>query len=258
MGNLLGRGRVARGDPGPGFVVLGLPLLLVALVCAACADDDDDPVTDLPSSPTSAGSTEPTEADAALRPCVEDRHMVAFDILGLLTVENVEALGPWVSDNIGPTPRPGSVALVQAYRERGYEILYVNTIPDGVFPGRSVSEVMTEWLQANGYPAGEGAQVWVWDGQEGPSGQIWIAITDELLRLAGEGVSVDAAYTENVDKAYAYASGGVPEERNFTLTPVQPFQEGAPTSAPTTVVPNDDLEAHAAAVQQLPPVCQVG
>lgn len=233
-----------------GLIALGSPLLLNV---AACSGDDSSVADDLTGPP----STEPA-TQTGLRPCADDRHMVVFDVIGFLTVENIEVLGTWNAQTSSePTPRPGSVELVQTYREKGYEILYVTTIPPGHFGTPTVEEVVTGWLQASGYPVDEAARVWAWAGQR-PNSPTWTGITDELVRLSGEGVSVDAGYTENSDKTWAFATSGIPEDRNFTLTPVAGIGEGVPTSAPTTLIPNDDLVAHRATVAQLPPICQAG
>lgn len=230
-------------------MAVGLPLLLASAGCAGNVGADVDTTT-------TASTAPPDEADP--RPCAEDRHLVVFDFVGLLTVENIEVFGPWITGEGEPTPRPGSLELVQAYRDRGYEILYLHTIPPDIFPDRSVVEVLDEWLRGHGYPVDERARIWDWDGVTSPEGQTWVAVTDELLRLAGDGVSVDAAYSENPDRSYAFATGGVPVERNFTISPLLAPSDGAPTSAPTTPIPNDDLRAHLATVEPLPPVCAVG
>ncbi len=253
MGNMLGE---MPASAGRSVRMHALALWSLGLIVAACGGDDT-PRADPPISTTTA-SSEPAAAAPALLPCAEDRHMVAVDILGLLTVENVEVLGPWIDGATEPTPRSGAPEVFRAYRERGYELLYITTIPPNAFRDRSVEETATEWLTDNGFPSGPGTQIWVWDGVSRPDGQTWISITDEMLALAAEGVAIDAAYSENYDKTYAFAAGGVSPERNFSITPVESPGEAGPTSAPTSWIPNDDLVAHAAAVQQLPPVCQVG
>jgi len=253
MGNLLGKVLLGRGRAnGLRVAALAVPLVLMATACGG--DGDGSLAEDLPTTASSVSETE-----TGMLPCAEDRHLVAFDIIGFLTQENFEVLGTWnANSNIPPTARAGSIELVQAYRQQGYEILYVTTIPVGQFGEPTVEEVVTEWLQVTGYPVDGGSHVWVWDGEGRADRQTWVGIADELLRFAGEGVSIDASYTENTDKAYAFGTGGVPVDRNFTLTPIEGLGEETPSSAPTTLIPNDDLMAHAATITQLPPVCEVG
>jgi hypothetical protein len=248
MGNLLGEMRPLHGRSAR---LRALALWSLPLVIVACGGDDGDSLADTPTT----ASTE-AAAETGLQPCAEDRHLVAVDIIGLLTVENVEIVGPWVDNGIEPTPRPGAVEVMQAYRERGYEVRYITSVAPNV-PGREqVEGVAMAWLQRHGFPTA-GLRLWVWEGVQREDGRTWIAMADELLRLAAYGVSVDAAYSENPDKLYAFITGGVPQERNFSITPVEGLGDAAPNVTPTTPIPNDDLVAHAATVRELPPVCQV-
>ncbi|HEY3140822.1 MAG TPA: hypothetical protein VGJ86_06815 [Acidimicrobiales bacterium] len=249
MGNLLGSNPVARRRPVLlGLVALWTPLLAVA----ACGGDDKSDNF----AQTEATST--TETTTGLLPCDQDRHMVAFDVIGFLTQENVELVGPWVDTGTTPTPRAGTVELANAYRERGYEILYLTTLEASMdLHGQPVGDAMSQWLVDSGYPMGEGiGQLWVWDGTRTDDGQTWVSITDELLRLAGEGVTMDAGYSENADKIYAMATGGVAAEHLYSLTS-PPAVAGAPSSAPSVPIPGDDVVAHLATIQALSPVCQV-
>lgn len=249
MGNLLGRKSPRRGRAMVGLMIAGSPLLMALAACGG--DGDDASIADLPSVDTGEEETE-----TGLLPCAEDRHLVAFDIIGFLTQGNLEVLTPW-QEGTPPAPRAGSAELVQAHRQKGFEVLYITTIPPDFFGERTVQEAVDEWLGANGFPLGAGTHFWAWDGVDRPDNQTWVTITDELLRFASEGFSIDRSYTENTDKAYAFATGGVPPEGNYTLSPVEGLHE-SPTSAPTTLIPNDNLLDHAATVQQLAPVCQIG
>ena len=217
MGNLLGSNPVARCRPVlVGLVALWTPLLGIA----ACGGDDKSDNF----AQTDATST--TETTTGLLPCAEDRHMVVFDVIGFLTQENVELVGPWVDNGMD-------------------------------LHGQPVGDAMSQWLVDSGYPMGEHiGQLWVWDGTRTDAGQTWVSITDELLRLAGEGVTMDAGFSENADKLYAMATGGVAAEHLYALTP-PPAVAGAPSSAPSTLIPNDDVVAFLAGFQAVPPVCQV-
>jgi hypothetical protein len=234
------------------------PVALVSallFVLVACSHDDDESRAGDPggtSSTESAAQTTP-----ALRPCSEDRHVVVFDFMGVLIEGNLEVFLPWIADGTVPATRPGARELVQAYRERGYEILYLApTGPLDMFTGGNIQDVLTQWLQANGYPLDDSTHVWVWSGRAGPEDQKWITITDELIRLANEAAIVDFGYTQDVDKALAMASGGTPPDGLFSLTPLEEM-EPTHASPPTSLIPGDDLVAHLDTVQQLPPVCQV-
>lgn len=252
MGRLLGSQQVGRGRPA---VVRSIALLspIVLLALAACGGDDSPGDT----SSADAGETTTTTVAGPL-PCAEDRHLAAFDVIGFLTEENVELVGPWVNDGQGPTPRAGTVEVAQTLRQQGYELLYITTLPpDVVLDGLPVGDAIVQWLQASGYPFDAGTHVWVWDGLEGTSP--WISITDELLRFNAEGVSIDVGFSENMDKLYAMSTGGVPAERLYALNVPEAAQsENSPSSAPTTTIPNNDVLGLVPSIQQFGPACQVG
>ncbi len=208
-------------------------LLPLALGLAGCGGADSPEVAAPP--PTT------------LAPCSTDRHVVVFDYFGTISMDDDDLLD-WIAAPASPPPaRPGVADVAAAYRSRGYEVLYITTAPTFLEIGeRPVGDRIAEWLTDAGFPMGEGVVMWVWDGNETPMR----GISAELERLVGEGASVDAAYTDNEDKAFAFKSA-VPSERVFTLG------TGASTTG-TSPVPGDDMVAHVAEVELLDQVCQTG
>jgi hypothetical protein len=205
----------------------------IALAAAACAGDDgsDDMVA----------STASTQAS-----CADDRHVVAFDYFGLVTMAD-DNLGAWLADPAGavPPPREGVVEVANAYRAAGYEILYLTTAPMEIMVADTpISVAISDWLVSNGFPLGDGASLWVWDGSHTPMR----GIANEFDRLVGEGATIDAAYTDNEDKAFAFKTA-VPSDHVFTL---------GTGSAATGVSPvaNDDMLAHATEIEALEPICR--
>jgi hypothetical protein len=228
-------------------VALSLGVGLLAAACGGDGGDQSAPAATGPQRAVTEGSTPST----VLRPCAEERHVVAFDFAGMLTAAQADWTN-WIQGVGEPEPRPGGVEVIEAYRARGYEILYITTSPPNVLIDDLPVPVAVEgWLQRHGYPLGEGTQVLGYTGNNPEPNAPVLSITDELLRLAGEGVHRDAGYTENADKAYAYASGGIDPARIFMLGE----EAGV---AGTQVIADDDLVAHAASLQELPPVCDVG
>lgn len=205
--------------------------LLAALGATACGGDD--------------ASTASTTAPTTLPPCTGLRHVVAFDFFGTITGAD-DDLGAWLETvEDPPEARPGAAAVVSAYRALGYEILYVTTTPPSVQVGdAAIGDAIAGWLDANGFPWGDGTHLWVWDGNHTPMS----GLGDEMKRLTDEGASVDAAYTDNQDKAFAFKTS-VPSESVFTIGPE------VLTSGSTPVT---DLQAHAAEVEASPPVCRPG
>jgi hypothetical protein len=256
MGNLLGSKRAAsRRSALAGLIAA--PILLSIVSCGGGGDDESDN----PFVKTDENAAETTET-TELQPCSENRHLVVFDIIGLLTLGDYAAITRWNEEGVYPDARPGSAETAQAYRQRGYEVLYVTTLPsDSIVDGMPAADAMAAWLTAKGFPMeAEITRVWTMDATAG--GRSWSNISNELLRLSGEGVSIDAGYTENSDKAYGLATGGVPTEGLFTLAslPVEGRREqdtpDYPVGPPSTPIANDDFVTHAAEVAQQPPVCQ--
>ncbi len=208
-----------------------LAVVVATLGTTTCGGDD-----------TSSAST---SAPTTLPPCALSRHIVAFDVFGTVTASD-DDLAAWLETvDDPPDVRPGADAVVSAYRALGYEILYVTTTPPSVHVGDTpIGEAIAGWLDANGFPQGEGTHLWGWDGNHTPM----IGIGDELERLHDEGASIDAAYTDNQDKAFAFKTS-VPSESVYTIGP-EVLTSG---STPLT-----DLQAHAAQVEASSPVCQPG
>jgi hypothetical protein len=225
-----------------------LPALLAStlLVSACGGSGDNDP-------PAAAGAPEEVaQQDTGPPPCREARFVVAFDVAGFLNTDQ-DSWIDWINDpEAEPDVRPGAPELTHAYRAKGYEVLYITTVPPNVLIGGAPAPVAVEgWIERHGFAADEGTRVYGYTGTSDQPNAPVASITDELIRLAGQNVTSYAGYTENDDKAYAFASGGVPQERIYTISP------NAGVSG-TTAIPNDDLLAHRATIDALPPVCTPG
>jgi hypothetical protein len=215
-----------------GGVVAVLVLGAVAILALVADNGDETPAT-----------------STTVPPCAQERHLVAFDIHGTVTTDEA-ALGSWLTDpSDEPEPRPGAAEVVAAYRERGYEILYTTGTPtNAMLGGEPAADALTGWLARHQFPTGEGTGLHTWD----VAGDESVELTDELLRLQGEGVSADAGYTNNDEDVHAYTLGGVPPERVFTLGTEAAEELGS------SAIPADDLLAHLATVQALPKICESG
>jgi hypothetical protein len=226
-----------------------LPALLAGtLLVGACGGGSGD--NELPAA---AGTPqETTPEDAGPPPCSEARFVVAFDVAGFLNTDQ-DSWIDWINDpEAEPEVRTGAPELTLSYRAKGYEVLYITTAPPNVMIGGApVPEAVQGWLQRNGFAVDPGTRVYGYTGTSDQPTAPVASITDELIRLAGQNVTSYAGYTENDDKAYAFASGGVPQERIYTVSP------NAGVSG-TTAIPNDDLVAHRATIDALPPVCTPG
>jgi hypothetical protein len=219
-------------------VAIGLlPLALGVTGCSGTSGTAGDEVAE------TAESTATTVPP--LLSCAESRHMVVFDFFGFLSV-NDEDLRQWLDDPTDPPDvRPGAPETATAYRTLGYEIAYLTTVPVNMTIGEEpIDDAIRAWLAQHGFPSGDGTTILTWE-----SGDAIIGITNQLLRFAGQDVSVDAGYSDNEDKAYAIITGGVPADHMFTIG------SGSGTQG-SRAIPEDDVQAHALRVQDLPKVCE--
>ena len=167
--------------------------------------------------------------------------MVVFDTSGTITSTKEEVL-EWLRDpSDEPTPRANAPALVAAYYERGYEVLYVTGLPGTNMIGDElVPEAMMGWIERNGFPV-EGTRV-----ETSHTPDPYTELSNDLLALAAEGVVLDAGYTDNTDDVQAFGVGGVKE--------VYLLGEQS-AGAASTSVPGDDLGPKAAEIRAMPPIC---
>ena len=193
-----------------------------------------------------AQTAETTEAPSSgLPPCAEARHIVVFDFFGFLSASDQD-LRQWLDDPTdAPDVRPGTVETASAFRSLGYEIAYLTTVPVNMTIGDvPIDDAIRTWLAQHGFPSGPGTTIMTWE-----AGDAIIGITNQLLRFAGEDVSVDFGYTDNQDKAYAIITGGVPAENMYTIG------SGAGTEG-SVAIPEDDVIAHSHAVADFEKVCE--
>ena len=223
-------------------VVLGVG----TLACGDGGGDDDAPFA-------TAGAT--TTGDTGLPSCRDVNRAVVFVVFGGATSGADGEATRWVNDpDAEPAARPAAAAVASAYREVGYEIVYVALLPSETLIGdRPVVDAVTVWLGLNSFPVGEGARVWAppGDGSGDPS----VALIEELARLGAAGVEVDAGYAGNQETVFPLAAGGVPRDRVFMVgaTGGEVTSDSGISSTPLS---DEDLSAHVAEVQALGQICE--
>ena len=217
-----------------------------ALACGDGGGDDEAPFA-------TSGAT--TTDDASLPSCREVNRAVVFVVFGGATSGADGEDTEWVNDpDAEPAARPRAAAVASAYRELGYEIVYVALLPSETLIGdRPVVDAVTVWLGLNSFPVGEGAQVWAppGDGSGDPS----VALIEELARLGAAGVEVDAGYAGDQETVFPLAAGGVPRDRVFMVgaTGGELASDREISSIPLR---DEDLPAHVAEVQAIEPICE--
>lgn len=217
----------------------------LALVVGACGGGAEVTSADPPT--TAAPSTTDDEADGLL-PCSQDRHAVIVDLDGTVTSDTGQ-YGRWMADpDYDPELRPGAPELMRAWRERGYEIVYLaGRLSSSTIGGTPIEDATLAWLEAHDVPADEGTHLRFWDNE---SMAIDHYKTQTLLDLRTEGVSVEYGYTDAELDITAYRAGGLAPERIFTRDPV------AGDQGTTAVVEPTWLGHLADTVDPLPPVCE--
>jgi hypothetical protein len=221
----------------------------VGLGLLACGDGSDGEAVPLETSTTQA------TADTGLPSCRDVDRTVVFSVFGAATVgapgEDLVWLG---NPEAAPTARPNAAAIVSTYRDAGYQLLYVATLPsDARIGDQPVVDAITVWLGLNGFPVGEGARVWAPEGDG--SADLSVALIEELARIRAAGTAIDAGYAGDPDIVFPLVSGGVPPDRVYAMG-------GAAGAVPpntqvsSTPLPDDGLAAHVAAVAALDPICE--
>jgi hypothetical protein len=215
-----------------------MTLAVVTLLAATGCSKGDDDSASIDTVAPSTSQRAPGPITPA--PCKENRHYAVFDVNGTLTMSDQQA-ARWLTDPAAePDVRPGAADLVTAYRQDGYEIMYVTSLPaTTIIAGQPVADAYKGWLERHGFPV-DGPPVNTTTTDK-PS-----ELSGELVALAGQGAKVDVGYTNKQDKVEAFETGGV--AKVFTLGI-------APGTAGTTAVPGDNLVAKVGEVKAEPKIC---
>jgi len=241
---------VARSDgrAGGGWVatLTAAAALSVAAACGAGAGDASGAAGG-PGEPPD--TTEPAATSTGPQECALDRHGIVIDIDGTLTPDAVGELARWLRDPAyDPLVRPGAVDLLNAWRARGYEIVYLTARPQSLKIGDvPIADATATWLESHGFPTGEGTHTYMWDNVAVP--QVERHKAQALIDLAGGGLSVDYAYTGSPLDVDAYRTAGIAADHIFTI--------GDATNEPGTVVVRESgwLAHQVSTVDPLPKVC---
>lgn len=219
----------------------------LSLVAAACGDDGGDEDTVAGGSSTSSSSTEPGDE---LPSCDTVDRTVVFGIFGTVTDGDGDGeVVRWLEDSAAePAARPGAADVVHAYRDLGYDILYVTDEPATHTIGdQPLVEAVTVWLGDNRFPIGNDVtDVWAWDG-EGDDAST--ALIEDLALMNTSGVDIDAGYASDPDVVFPLSTAGIPGGAFYTVG-------DAASDETTTSLPDADMSAHLPEVEGLDPVCE--
>lgn len=217
--------------------LVGIAFAAATLAASACSKDDGGGGTIGTSDPPGTTGLAATTLPA----CADEQHVAIFDIFGTLTPAAEDVID-WLNDpDAVPEARPYAASVVEGYRQRGYQILYYTGLNVNSEIGRlPVPDAVMGWLTSHDFPT-EGARL-----ETSSTNDPRAELGNDLTTLGGSGVKIDVAYTDNIEDLDVYILGGA----------TQVYKLG-PDSDPTrsTVVPNDDLNAHMTVVEAVPPIC---
>jgi hypothetical protein len=221
------------------------------LVTTACSDSGDG---ESASTQNAARSTAPVDVEPSstdLPACDDAPHAAVFDLSSLST--GTQEIGNWLADiNYDMVVRPGAVELVNAFRVRGYRIIYLTALASNstIGPqGAALSAEIARWQQRHGFPTGDGTHLIMWDQVNFADANTYRI--DAMVRLSLDGVALDFGYTDDENDVLAFRNAGMPVERIFTV-------QGSAGTPGTAGVRQQDWIAHKAqVVDPLPPICQL-
>lgn len=235
-----------RGALGSMAVVIGVGLGLVA--CGGGSGGDGEAA---PLQTSVADST----GDTGLPSCRDLHRNVVFSVFGAATTGERGEATTWMNDpDAAPEARSEVAALANAYRDVGYEVMYVMLLPSETLIGdQPIVDAVTVWLGLNDFPVGEGMRVWAPDGEG--AGDPSVALIEELARMGAAGADFDAGYAGDQEAVFPLAAGGIPGDRVF-LVGATDGEVSSGTETTSTPLPDDALAAHVTQVQGLEPICE--
>jgi hypothetical protein len=196
-----------------------------------------------------------TTGDTALPSCRDVQRAVVFSVFGAATTGEGGEATTWMDDpEAMPEARPGVAELATAYRDIGYQVMYVTLLPSETLVGdQPMVDAVTVWLGLNGFPVGEGARVWAPEGEG--AGDPSVALIEELARMGATGADFEAGYAGDQEMVFPLAAGGVPGDKVFMLGATG-GDEPSDSETTATPLPDGDLVAHVTEVQALEPICE--
>lgn len=239
-----GGGRSGDGRRACLTVAVLATLLALAPACGNGGGGDGSETTAGPPPETSAGGSEP----AATTPCEDGRPAVVIDVFMLMP--GIDQLSQWLADPAyDPVVVAGGPEMLQGYRQRGYDVVYLSALPVDMRVGpQPIAEAIEGWLGSHGFPTGAGTHLRVsWDGELIERALLYK--TEVLVELAGSGVSPHYGYANSEDDVLALLNGGIPAERIFTIAPAAGFRDTSP------VADADWTEHRRTVVERLGPAC---
>lgn len=260
-------------------------LALLALTLLGCPSDDtepatsDDPTAGSSGAPTTGtpttgsgsstaggGSTSSGAADtsgsggssdttAASGLCIDEFPAIVTDIDETLTLSDDEFAMQLLDGNYDPIEREGGAAMVNAYADLGYRVLYL-TARSETFTTEVTNETAREatarWLEEHGYPTDEATTTLVLAPQLFVGNATRAYKAEALQELQGEGWRFDYAYGNALTDIGGYEDAGIPKDVTFIIG------EEAGAEGTVAIEEEDWLAHNTAHLPTVPEACEEG
>jgi hypothetical protein len=157
----------------------------------ADTDADSDADTD---ADTDADSDADTDADTE----VACTRLIVTDIDETLTTDDLEFIYQIANPSHDPEMRPDADAMMRAYADKGYKVMYITGRGDQVqlLDGTSAFDATNDWLNAHGFPRSDG-DLFLYSG---------ISATGDTARVYKGGVIADLLADPTVTVAECYGN----------------------------------------------------
>lgn len=182
----------------------------------------EETIADSSSSNATDESGESTETTTGGPTCGGEIPAIVTDIDETLTTSDGEFLMQLGDGNYDPLEREGGAAMITAYADLGYRILYLTARAESlsaVNTGESARELTERWLVEHGYPTDPETTMVVLSPNlvVGPATATYK--TEALEMQQAEGWRFDYAYGNADTDIDAYANAGIALEYTFIIGP---------------------------------------
>jgi len=219
------------------------PWILAAstVMALACGDDGEatdteasDPSTSTTTGPGS-GDTEPTPGTTSAVDdsgtttaasssgggvCEFERPAIVTDIDETLTLSDAEFIMQIGDGNYDPIEREGGAALIGAYADLGYHVMYLTARSEQIMvevTNETAREATLRWLEEHGYPLGPDDTSLVLAPMFLTGDDVVAYKAGAIMEQQAAGLRFDYAYGNATTDIQGYAQAGIPLETTFII-----------------------------------------
>lgn len=203
-------------------------------------------------SSTAVADAESSSGTTAAGGCVEEFPAIVTDIDETLTLSDGEFSMQLMDGNYDPVEREGGAAMINAYADLGYRVLYLTARSESFVTAvteETAREATERWLLEHGYPIGEDTTALVLAPMIVVGEATRTYKGEALMAFQAEGWRFDYGYGNALTDIGGYEDAGIAKNATFII--------GEEAGAEGTVaVEGEDWLAHNDAhLPTVPPVC---